>query len=162
MDLWSERVQECCSSDVSIRKQIPRKLSYQQQQYLHIFCSSIPYCWLGSFTQRSSQWAFQRGFSRFQKVSGEENGERRTLMITGFLASIHVSTFYFKGADKGRMMLIECPKCPLLTYFCPILLPRGVREAADHTPQQGLSQKPRRPTGQGQACPHPLVTPNNV
>ena len=50
-------------------------------------------------------------------------------------------------------MLIGCPKCPLLTCFCQILPPWGVREAADHTSQPSLSQKPRRPTGQGQACP---------
>ena len=68
-------------------------------------------------------------------MSGEENGDRQSLMIAGFLASVHVSTFYFKGADKGRMMLIKLLKCPLLTYFCLILLPWGVREAADHTAQ---------------------------
>ena len=81
---------------------------------------------------------FWRWFSRFQKVSGKENGNRRSLVVSSFLASIHVSTFYFKGADKGRMMLIECPKCPLLTYFCLILPLWGVRKAADHTSQNSL------------------------
>ena len=59
------------------------------------------------------------------------------MMFARFLALIHVSTFYFKGADKGRMMLTKLPKCPLLAYFCPILASWGMREDAEHTSQQG-------------------------
>ena len=72
-------------------------------------------------------------------MNGEENVDRHLLVVTSLLVSIHVSTFYFKGADKDRMILIRLLKCPLLAYFCSILASWGVREAADHTSQQGLS-----------------------
>ena len=35
-------------------------------------------------------------------MSGEENGDLQPLVVTGFLASIYVSTFYFRGTDKDR------------------------------------------------------------
>ena len=56
-------------------------------------------------------------------------------VVIRFLASIHVSTFYFRGADKDRMKLINMLKFLLLAYFCQVLATWGVREAVDHAPQ---------------------------
>ena len=95
-------------------------------------------------------------------MSGEENGDRQPLMIAGFLASIHVSTFYFKGADKGRMMLTKLPKCPLLAYFCPILASWGMREDSEHTSQQGPFKNVASADRPRAGMPAPLATPKSA
>ena len=91
-------------------------------------------------------------------MSGEESGERQTLVNTGFSASIHVSTFYFKGADKGRIMLIGCPKCPLLAYFDLVLVLWGVREYLTARPFTSTAAADRPRVG----MPEPLATLNNI
>ena len=63
------------------------------------------------------------------------------MMIAGFLASIHVSTFDFQGADKDTIMLMKLPKYPLLAYFDLILPPWDVREAARNCREKGMSER---------------------
>ena len=95
-------------------------------------------------------------------MSGKENGDRQPLVITSLLMSIHVSTFYFNGAVKGRLMLIECPKYLLSACFCPILAPWGVREDADHTAQQGLSFRAAADDRPRADVPAPLTIRNGT
>ena len=52
-------------------------------------------------------------------MSGEENGDRQTLMNTGLLASIHVSTFYFRGAGRGQNDANEAVKMSTIDLFLP-------------------------------------------
>lgn len=86
----------------------------------------VYYCCLGFMNQRSSQWAFFTVIFPFSKIEREGKRGLTNLVVTGLWVSIHVFSFYFGGAGRGRMMPIKLLKWPLLTYFWLVLALSGL------------------------------------
>ena len=124
--------------------------------------SCVYYCWLGSLTQRSSQWAFLAVIFPFSK--SERGGKRGSTTpddcwLLGINPRFHV---LFQRCRQGQNNTNESAKISTIGIFLPnfsLLGCEGSRGSHLTTRPFTRTAAADRPRA---GMPAPLVTPNNI
>ena len=118
---------------------------------------------LGALTQRSSQWAF---LAVIFPISKSERGGKRGATTPGDYWVLGINPRFhvlFQRCRQGQNDADKAVKISAIDIFLPNFILLGCEGSrGSHRTTRPFTQAPRRPTGQGQTCPHPLATPNNI